>query len=185
MLVKQDTAILTPFETLKIRENLNEKYQAIADGLLHTQMRVEELWEFMRHPEWYSASRRCIDLPKGAIKKVKTLHKERTVRLSIAGCSAVEYLIKMNPDKVSRQAMGPAMKRAAKKAGFKPDGITSKMYRKTMISWLMTCVPEKMYMIAGSAGHTLETMQNHYTNLAFEKRDIEDMRAILKGWGET
>jgi hypothetical protein len=42
-----------------------------------------------------------------------------------------------------------------------------------------------MYMIAGSAGHTLETMQNHYTNLAFEKRDIEDMRIILKGWGET
>lgn len=185
MLIRKDTAILTPFETLKIRENLNEKYQAIADGLLHTQMRVEELWEFMRHPEWYSASRRCIDLPKGAIKKVKTLHKERTTRLSIAGCLAVEYLVKMNPNKVSRQAMGPALKRAAKKAGFKLVGITPKMYRKTMISWLMTCMPEKMYMISGSAGHTIETMQDHYTNLAFDKRDLEDMRVILKGWGET
>jgi hypothetical protein len=34
-------------------------------------------------------------------------------------------------------------------------------------------------------GHTLPVMQRNYTNLAFAKDDLEDIKKFLKGWGMT
>lgn len=186
-IIKNSTRILTPIEYEKLRVQLNPVYQAICDVLLHTGMRMPEFWELIRHPDWYDAKRRCIELPVKVIKKKKTVYHNRQVNLNVAGCESVEHLFKVNPKKVSRQTMTMVLQLAARNAQLADldKGIAPKMFRKTIISWLMKCYPERMFEIAGSAGHTLAIMQVYYANLSFQRPDIDDMRKFLKGWGEA
>jgi site-specific recombinase XerD len=184
-IIKQNTRILTPYLYKLLRPELNPTYQAVSDALLHTGMRAEELWEFLHHPEWYDPKRKCIDMPIGSIKKKKCLHKERTVVLTQNGCKAIEYILQMKPQKIQRQDMWITYKGASERAGIGVKGITTKMFRKSMISWLAVVYPDVMFKIASSAGHSLETMRLHYSNLQFEARDLQEMREFLKGWGEA
>jgi integrase len=64
-------------------------------------------------------------------------------------------------------------------------GICPKMFRKMLVSYLMKCYPERMFVIASNMGHTLEVMRVNYTNLSFAREDTEDIRIFLKGWGEA
>jgi hypothetical protein len=184
-IIKQNTRILTPYLYKRLREELNDTYKAVSDALLHTEMRAEELWEFLDHPDWYDPKRKCIDMPIGSIKKKKCLHKERTVVLTDEGCKAIEYILHMKPDKIQRQDMWSTYKGAAERSGIGNKGVTTKMFRKSMISWLAVIYPESMYKIACSAGHSLDTMRLHYSSLQFESRDLAEMREFLKGWGKT
>jgi integrase len=185
-ILRQNTRILTPREYRLLRENLNPKYICICDVMLNTGMRWEEFWDFLDHPHWFSAARRCIELPKGAVKKKKSVYTERTILLTVEGCEAVKTLFSVGGiAHTSRVSVGAALKRAALAAGIGSTGIAPKMFRKTLVSWLVACYPEKLFLISGSLGHELETMRRHYVNLAFERRDIEDMRVFLQGWGEV
>jgi integrase len=187
-IVKQDTRVLTPKWYNKMREHLSPKYNAICDVLLHTGMRMPEFIKFTQHPEWYDARRRCIELPKTAIRKKKTIYKTRQVNLTLDGCKAVEHLQKLMNDNMSiptRQSMQGVLENAAKNAGL-PDGtkgICPKMYRKTIVSWLMAAFPEWGFKIANNMGHSLDVMNEHYTNLSFAKEDMDDIKKFLKGWG--
>jgi integrase len=84
----------------------------------------------------------------------------------------------------SRSSTNEAFKRAAKKAGISERGIVPKMFRKTLISWLVACYSDKHILIAMHAGHTVEVMQKNYLTIVFAKNDVEDMRSFLRGWGE-
>ena len=189
-IVKDNTRVLTPKEYDKLKSKLNPEYVCICDVLLHTGMRGSEFIRFSKHPEWYDAHRRCIELTTEAIKKKKTVYKTRQVNLTVKGCDAVKHFQKMMKDNMripSRQAMLGVLERAAIEAEL-PEGnkgICPKMFRKTLVSWLMKTTPEKMFEIAANMGHTLSVMQVNYTNLSFAKSDIEDIRDFLKGWGMT
>lgn len=193
-IIRQNTRILTPREFFLLREYLNPKYKIISDVLLNTGMRIEEFWDFRDHPHWFDPARRCVDLPKGSkkknipgIKKAKSAYQERTVNLTVEGCDAIKTLISMNNSicRTNRVNVGAALKRAAISARIGDSGIVPKMFRKTLVSWLITCYPERYMQISSSIGHELETMRIHYANLAFERRDVEDMRKFLNGWGVT
>jgi integrase len=182
---KHDTRILTPREHEKFREQLGTDYKVIVDAMLHTGLRVEELKEVIKNPKWFYASARCIDLPRGVMRKKKSLFRQRSVKLSIKGVEAIEALIALGLKSLSsRSAMNEAFKRAARKAGIGEQGITPKMYRKTLISWLVACYPDKHILIAMHSGHSVEVMQKHYLGINFERNDVEDMRSYLRGWGE-
>lgn len=191
---KHDTRVMVPREYEKFREQLNMEYQLLADASLHTGMRMVELQNFMLHPKWFFPAERCIDIPRYelenkkqvmVIKKKKCIHKQRSVRLSIKGVEAIEALLKADLTKIpSRSAMNEAFKRAAKKAGISEKGVTPKMFRKTLISWLVACYPEKHILIAMHSGHSVDVMQEHYLGINFAKNDVEDMRSYLRGWGE-
>jgi len=189
-IVKDGTRILTPREYAKLKEFLTPDYIAICDVLLYTGMRMPEFIKFSKRPDWYDARRRCIELPTAAIRKKKTVYKTRQVNLTIEGCKAVEHFQKMIKDNLhipSRQAMTGVLSRAAISAKL-PDldkGICPKMFRKTLVSWLMKCFPDRMFEIAANMGHTLQVMMIHYTNLAFAGDDLEDIKRILKGWGSA
>lgn len=185
---KNDTCVLLPREIDLLFEKMTPKYRAICEALLHTHMRVEEFWWFVQHPEAYKPSRRCISLPKEAIRKTETVFKERDVVLSLRGCQVVEYLIAMKltkKDFMTRQAMGQYLNKIALEAGIGDEGICPKMFRKTMISWLIAVFPEKHAWINSSAGHTSDIQLRHYTGIAFSRTDYEDMRLRLRGWGEA
>jgi len=187
-IIKQDTCVLTPREAARMFDLMNPKYRAICDFLLHSHMRVEEFKWFISHPESYKPSRRCISLPKDAIRKTETLFKERDVVLSIKGCEVVEHLIalKLKPkDIMTRQAMNKYVDKIAVEAGIGKEHMCPKMYRKSMISWLVAVYPEKHVWINSSAGHTADIQLRHYLGIAFESKDREDMMNLLKGWGNA
>jgi hypothetical protein len=185
---KNNTCVMLPRETESMFEKMTPTYRAICLGLLHSQMRVEEFRWFVQHPEAYKPSRRCISLPKEAIKKTATLYPERDVILSVKGCQVIEHLISMKlkaKDFPSRQAMNVYLDKIAVEAGIGSEGICPKMYRKSIISWLVAIYPEKHAWINSSAGHTADIQLRHYMGIAFSRRDIEDMRSELRGWGEA
>lgn len=183
VIIKQNTRILTPDTYSAFREHLNPEYRIICDVLLNTAMRVEELRWFAEHPEAYKASRRCISLTKSATKKVKVVRSERDIMLTLKGCAAIELFINVKPRIAKRAAMGEALKFAATRAGIESEGITPKMFRKTFLSWLVAVSPEKYFIIAMSAGHTVNILQKHYAGIAFQKEDVAAMREYIKGWG--
>ena len=156
----------------------------ISDALLNTGMRVEEFWFFIGHPEWYKPARRCITLLPEAIRKEKQTFTQRDILLTVKGCQVIEILVALKlKHKVSRSSMREAYRLAATKAGIGTEGITTKMFRKTCVSWLLKTVPELTFDISSSMGHNLETMRRNYANIAFMKEDMEEMREYFKGWG--
>lgn len=186
IIVKNGSRILVPHEYDKMREQLQVKHRVICDALLHSHMRPEEFRRFAKHSEWFSSPRKCIDLPKGAILKIEAKQKERSCVLSNTGVMAIErFADAMNAGGrvPTRHALMGDMKRAAERAGLDPTGISPKCLRKSMISWLIAAYPEKGIWIATSAGHDVNTMQQHYLGIGFANRDIIDMKERLVGWG--
>lgn len=182
-IIKNKTRILVPVELELLLKELNPVYAIIVMVLIHTGMRIEEFWDFVDHPNWYKASRHCISLPKGAIKKVRCVYKERDIILTENGCKAVETLQGLDLTRVSRTAMRDALILAASKS-IGIQGVCPKMCRKTAISWLVRGHQDKAMYICSSAGHTLETMRINYLGIAFSKEDIEAMKIFFEGWGE-
>lgn len=184
--IKSDTCVLMPREYAKLREVMDEDHRILCDALLHTGMRGTEFAKFIQNTEWYKPSRRCIDLPKLAITKKATLYKQRTVILSVKGCASIERIIEAKLKSLpKRQSFNEYLDSAAIRCGLGKDHICPKMFRKTIISWLVACFPEKQMYINHSAGHTRDVQLNDYLGVQFRKEDVEDMRVFLKGWGET
>lgn len=175
-----------PKEYAKLRDAMDEDHRILCDALLHTGMRNTEFEVFLKNPDWYKPSRRVVDLPKNAIRKTDTLYKQRSVILSLKGCSAIERLIEAKVKKMpTRQALIEYLKNAATRSGLGPEYICPKMFRKTLISWLVACFPEKQMYINHSAGHTRDVQLNDYLGVQFRREDVDDMRQMLKGWGEA
>jgi len=187
-IIKHDTRILRPWEWFLIRDCLKPGTQIVCDVSLNTEMRSTELSCFLQHPEWYTEQRKAIELPKEAILKVKCTLDERTVLLSNAGVDAVNTLFSCSAKarkEIDRSNMRKELIAAATEAKLSTLGICPKMFRKTMISYLMATIPDKEPYILMSAGHGKDVQQRHYLAAGFERRDIEDMRKFLKGWGEV
>ena len=149
-------------------------------------MRISEVYHFAKHPEYYREANAAIFLPRvdGLGKKRCTI-KNRAVMLSPAGKKAVEEFLAKKIKLTAYQNMETVLKRAGRDADFDIKYITTKMLRKTMISWLMAVYPERQAQIAHYAGHDYATMQGHYLTYGFRKEDIKDMREATLGWGEA
>lgn len=188
-LTKNNIAVLTPTQWHAIESQLNADYKIRGDFLLKTAMRIREAYLSVKHPDWFRELNSAIFLPRiteGEDKfgKLRCKQKERAVLLSPAGVKAVKLFYEKSVKLPSYQAMEPAFKRAAKAALINPAPITTKMLRKTYISWLTICRPEIKGMIAASAGHTTDTMDMYYLTYGFRKEDIKEMRDEITGWGE-
>jgi integrase len=186
-LLVSETRVLTPAEYEELRSQLSPDHRLLFDGLIFTGMRATEFERFLEHPEWYDPNRQYIGLPKGASLKVKARVRARPILLSSFGNRAMRDLIdNVRRAKVhfaSRQSWRNNLSRAAEKAGLEPEGIVPKMTRKTWVSWLMASYPQCAMQISFSMGHDLRTMQEHYLNLPFSKKEIEEIRPYVQGWG--
>lgn len=191
--IKQGARILTPTDYEKLREKMPPYYQTLCDAMLLSGMRPIEFDRF--EPSWYQGSRRIVKLPKGACLKEKCGYTERTVKLSLPGCDAFDKLVsdqvkfkgKMVPVlqmRSKRVAFRDALRRYAKLAGIEEEGINPKMFRKTLVSWLVAAFPEKSLYIQASMGHNSDTIVKHYMGLVFTRDEIEKMRTkYLIDWG--
>ena len=164
------------------KANHIQRYQIICDVMLYTGMRIVEIQAMQKN--WFRPARRVIVIPKSAIKKKKCLFTERTVMLSLSGCDAVERYFAANIEWPTNKAgFRSALIRYAIKAGISPIGITTKMFRKTAVSWLMACYHEKELYISASMGHDIPTMRKHYLSLGWERIEVEKMRGYENQWG--
>ena len=210
-IIKQNTRIFTPSEYEKLRAAMDAPhYPLICDCLLLSGMRPVEFSRFQ--PDWYKASRRVVKLPKGACLKERCEFNERTINLSLPGCDAFDRLVstkfkrkgkevyayEIYPGKVSfnetlsRYAITADLPEATitLRDGTQytgPDaGVTPKAFRKTLVSWLIACFPEKSLYISSSMGHTAETIVRNYLGLGFTREEIETMRSkYLVSWGNA
>ena len=171
-----------PTEYERLRACMSEKYQVYSDVLLMTGLRPIEFWRMDK--SWYRAARRCLELPVGACLKQKCQWTQRTVLLSLPACDAVEtYLNCTGVERLNENSMRDAYRRYAIKAGLSTTGITTKMFRKTWVSWLVACYPEQSLNIAASMGHSIEVMRTNYLGLSFPRGEIVKMREkYLDGW---
>jgi integrase len=181
-IIKQNTRILMPTEYQKLRAVMNSNYQLICDALLLSGMRPIEFQRMEK--SWYRAPRRCVELPKGACLKEKCEYKERTIMLSLPGCDALDAFLNSGVKKPGKVSMRDTLRRYAITSGIGADGITSKMFRKTLASWLVACYEDKYLSIAASMGHDVDTLQKHYLGIAFPMAEIELMKTkYLNEWG--
>lgn len=164
------------------KANQIQRYQIICSALLFSGMRIVELQAIQR--DWYRPARHVIVIPKSAIKKKKCLFTERTVMLSLPGCDAIERYLNANLKwPANKTGFRAALIRYAIKAGISRKGITTKMFRKTCVSWLMACYPERELYISASMGHDIPTLRRHYLALGWERTEVESMRKLLDGFG--
>ena len=113
----------------------------------------------------------------------------------MAGCDAFDKLVsekvkfkgkevfayQMMPQRV---AFRDALKRYAELAGIGAEGINPKMFRKTMVSWLVACYPEKTLAIQSSMGHDADTIVHNYLGMVFTREQMDTMRIkYLNEWG--
>ena len=183
----QGAQILTPTEYDLLRDQLNPSHRLIWDGMIFTGMRVQEFWRFVEHPEWFHPDRSYVELPKGAILKVKAKQKERMVLLSNVGVRAIKDLVSAikrgEVEPISVAGWRQNLVRAATKANIPLRGLTPKMARKTWVSWLMAVYPTDGLRIAASMGHDTGTLIRHYLNLPFAQHEREQIRMYVSGWG--
>jgi integrase len=185
-LSKNGIAVLTPHEWHLIENQLNADYKIRGDFLLQTAMRISEAYHISQHPECFRKENGAIFLPRvEGLGKKRCKQKERAILLSPKGVKAVGLFYEKDMGFPSYQAMDLSFKRAAKEASFDTRTVTTKMLRKTFITWLMVCHPDRQGMIATSAGHTNDTMQGHYITFGFKKDDVKEMREEIAGWGEA
>ena len=123
--------ILSPLEYRVIRENLSVNHKTIFDAKLFSGMRETEFESFAKNTQWYDRERKIIRLTPKAVKKAKTLFKDRTVNLSTLGAAAIERFIDYKPKVPNRASWNETLKLAATKANVSTTGIEPKMCRKT------------------------------------------------------
>ena len=193
IILKQGARILFPGHYEKLHDQMPQYYQILCDAMLLSGMRPIEFERF--EPSWYRGSRRVIQLPDDACLKERRKFKARAIRLSLPGCDAFDRLttttvkfkgrdipvLEMRPKRV---AFRDALIRYAKLAGIGTEGISPKMFRKTLVSWLVEIWPEKQLQIQSSMGHDGETIVNNYLGLGFTK-EMRDkiMEKYLNDWG--
>jgi integrase len=173
-------AVLTPM----IWEHLSPTYKMRGDLLLYTGMRIVEAFQFAKHPDYFRKENEAIFLPiVPGIGKARCTILQRTILLPERGIVAVEEFFKHKVGFAAYQNMEAAFVLAAAKADFDTSFITTKMFRKTMVSWLMTVYPDRQSQISRCAGHDIKTMNKHYLADGWRKEDKKDMVEELKGWG--
>ena len=179
-------AVLTPREKNLIWEHLSPVYRIRGNLLLYTSMRIREAQHFVSHPDYFRKENAAIFLPivPGIGKKRCTI-KQRTITLSDNGIKSVEEFFEHKVGLAAYQNMEQAFILAAKKADFDTSLITTKMLRKTGVSWHMAVFPNQQSQISRMAGHDIKTMNKHYLVDGWRKEDKKDMGDELKGWGEV
>ena len=183
---KRAVAVLTPNQVKIIEDKLNADYKIRTRYLLQTALRLVEAGYVDQHRETYRKDHPAIFLPKvEGLGKDKCTITNRVVMLSPKGVLAVDDFFEKNVHLPVYQSMSPAIKLAAKEADFDTRYITPKMYRKTMVSWLINCYPELESKILHFAGHDQNTMRGNYLSYGFKKEDVKDMRVELDGWVEA
>jgi site-specific recombinase XerD len=139
---------------------------------------VQRLWE---HPEWWLRERNAIHLPREATKKPMRQFKERYIPIPNQLAAALPYFFE-NPRPPVPQVWWEDLNLWAEKAGLGTEGISPKITRATIESWMYAAGLEAGW-ICNRQGHTELTSLNHYRGIAWTDEEKEKIKRRLAGWG--
>lgn len=176
--------ILSPFEYDGLAMQIDKPYlRTILNVAFYSGMRYVEVQRFYEHPEWWQRSRNLIYLPKEADRKVKRVAPERYISpVPPQLIGEMPYFFK-NKKPPTLQTWDVNLKRWAKKAGLVTTGISAKITRATIESW-MFATGELIEKICLRQGHTQLTSLRHYLVIPqiFTEAERLEIKKRLAGW---
>ncbi len=106
----------------------------------------------------------------------------RWVRLNMQGQRAIENFLRCKTNLPTYQTWGENLKRWCVLAGIPKTGACAKSTRKTLESWLVISIPNRVNEIFISQGHEQTTALRHYLTFPFTDQDRQDMKYYVEGW---
>ena len=173
--------ILTPLDYDKYVVNIDKDYlRTIFNICFWSGMRYVEVQRLYKHPEWVLKERRTIYLPREAQQKVKRISPERYIPIPPQITGELAYFFK-NTKTPTLKVWNDNLKRWAKKAGFDLIGISPKMTRASIESWMYQADIEPG-RICQRQGHDRITSLNHYMATPFTEAEKIEIKKRLAGW---
>ena len=140
-------------------------------------MEVQRLYE---NPVWVMRERGVIYLGRDASKKVKMKLKQRHIPIPPQLTGELPYFFK-NKKPPIRKVWWTNLKRWAREAEIGDVGITPKMTRASIESWmLISGIPD--FAVCNRQGHDRVTQLNHYMGLPFTRAEVIEIKSRLAGW---
>lgn len=171
--------ILSPFDYDSMVKVIDKPYLAtIFNIAMWTGMRYAEIRRLYDHPELVLIERKHIHLNPQMQRKVKRKALERHVPIPVQVESEIKYFFK-NPRPPTLQTWDANLKRWANKAGLGTEGISSKMTRATLETWMLTAGFTESEVCLRQ-GHNLVTSLNHYQSLPSLFTPVERFEIIKR-----
>lgn len=173
--------ILTPYDYDSFIVNIDKDYlRTIFNLCFWSGMRYIEVQRLYKHPEWILKERKNILLPREAQQKVKRVSPERYIPIPPQISGELSYFFKNTKPPVLK-VWNDNLKRWADKAKFSLIGISPKMTRASIESWMYQAemLPSN---ICQRQGHDRLTSLNHYMAIPFTEAEKIEIKKRLAGW---
>lgn len=175
--------ILTPTELDRIIGSIIKNYHStIFNICFWSGMRYEEVRRLHKHPEWIMWSRNAIHLNGSAQRKAKRRQFERYVPIPQQIENELKYFF-TNTQPPMLATWDQNLKRWAQHAGIGTVGVSAKMTRATIETWMVTAGIDDR-SICLRQGHTTITSLNHYQALPdlFTQAEKMEIKKRLSRW---
>lgn len=173
--------ILTPYDYDTYVARIDKDYlRTIFNVCFWSGMRYVEVQRLYEHPGWILKERKVIALPRDAQLKVKRVAPDRYITIPPQINGELSYFFKNTKPPVLK-VWNDNLKRWAKKAGFDLAGISPKMTRASIESWMYQAGIE-VSTICQRQGHDRITSLNHYMAIPFTEAEKIEIKKRLAGW---
>lgn len=175
--------IISPFDYDRIVGSIFKDYlKTIFRIAMFTGMRWIEIQRFYLHPEWIMPERKAIHLHREAQLKALRVAPERYVPIVPQIEGELTYFFK-NPAPPGLVTWDANLKRWCAKAGLGMEGISAKMTRATLETWMFTAGMSESD-ICHRQGHDRYTSFNHYQMLTslWTEAERTEIKRRLAGW---
>ncbi len=181
--IGQKIRIISPQDYDSMVSVIDKPYLAtIFNVAMWTGMRYEEIRRLYDHPEWVMKGRGAVHLNPQAQKKVKRKALERHVPIPPQIESELKYFFN-NQGPPTLQTWDVNLKRWARKACIGVEGISSKITRASLETWMVTAGLDDR-SICLRQGHNSITSLNHYQALPnlFTEAERLEIKKRMAGW---
>ncbi len=173
--------ILGPFDYDQLVQKISRaNLRTLFNVCFWSGMRYVEVQRLHLHPEWWLKERQALHLPREASLKKKRTIPERYVPVPPQLASELPYFFQ-NPAPMSLQGWRDNLLRWAWRCDWDEAGITPKMTRATIESWMYAAGLEPGW-ICLRQGHDSITSMNHYRGIPFTDAEKSEIRKRLAGW---
>lgn len=178
---KHKIRILTPYDYDLYVSKIDKDYlRTIFNIAFWSGMRYVEVQRLYENPEWVLKERKTIYLPREAQKKVKRVSPERYIPIPPQINGELAYFFKNTKPPVIK-VWNDDLKRWAAKSGMSVIGISPKMTRASIESWMYQAGIE-VGNICRRQGHDRLTSLNHYMAIPFTEAEKIEIKKRLSGW---
>jgi len=174
--------ILMPEDVDKVIAQIKKpRLRTLFEVCLWSGMRYMEVQRLYDHPEWWLKERNSLYLPREATLKPMRQFKERYIPVPPQLAAALPYFFEnLRPPHI--KVWNDDLIRFVEKAGLETEGISSKVTRATIESWMFATGLDTGWILLRQ-GHTELTALNHYRAIPFADKEREEIKRRLAGWG--